>query len=257
MGLVDIELKSVTFNFILFFLCFRSIEVFSHLTCFHRPMKKAHLPEALCPWGLLTTWPHSWLVKALRRFRPVPHLTSSIFRIPCSCISAHVLVLAGINKGHKAQLHQCFLQNVPPHQTFHQVGNLTNSEGHGERSLMHLAIFAILMAPPLQPVATFPAPYPPHCLCQQRGHLAQGSSPGSLCHIVSFPVLAASLAKSRHVRNACTLYSPFSPSPHSDASVPPEHPEREPLLATSWDGALTISPVKALACLWFVFTVTK
>lgn len=123
--------------------------------CFHRPRKKPRAPEAL-PVGLPTRWPCLWSLKAVLRFWPPSHLTASILPIPCSCMCAHVLVSAGIKTVTKLS---SFIVSYKISNHTRQVGNLTDSEGHGERSLMYLETFCHLVASTLfHPVP----PVPPH-----------------------------------------------------------------------------------------------
>lgn len=224
----------------------------SHM--FSQAFEKAGLQEALCQRGLLARRPWLLLLKALPKTltRPSPHFWHLL--ILCSCISAHASVSAGIETGHRAQLLRCFLQNIQPHWTFHEVGDVINSEGRGERSLKSLAASCHLVGTTLStPCPPSLTPHPPSCLCQQCGHPAQGCSPGSLGHTVPFPCLAASLSNSRLARNACTLQVPWihlvfsqylwkSPSTSIIWCLHPlRAPGQEPLLATSGMGTSHLS----------------
>lgn len=201
--------------------------------CFYRPLGKAHAPEALCQWGLLTRWPCLWLFKALPEVLARSHLTCSILLTPCSCTAAHVLVSAGIRPVTKLSP---FSASYKISNYTGQVDSLTDSEGHGDRSLMYLATYGhpvgSTLCPPFLPA------HPPNWLCQQCGHPVLGSSPGSLCHIVPFPFLAASL-QTEDMPGMPVLATPppihttteFSPFPYTlllHASMPWKPPGQEP-----------------------------
>lgn len=161
----------------------------------------------------------------------------------CSCFG----VSAGIKTGHKPQLLCCFLQNIQPCWIFHEVGDMTNSEDCGERSLMYLAVFCHLVHPvptllhPTSsklPVLALWPPYPGH-------------SPGSPYHTVPFSCLAASFSNSRAARTQAPEFSFFSckhylmhPSPESTwAGAPAGHFQD--------GGPPSTSQVKAFACLFY------
>ena len=130
----------------------------SHLTCFHKLLKK------LVCQGLVFPGPAGQTVLLLKDLLKTDlSLTSllassdSLLLHICSCFHS-----SWYWNGPQTQLLCCLLYNIQPHWIFHEEGDAISSEGRGQRSLTYLAAFCPLVSATLSTLCP-PSltPYPP------------------------------------------------------------------------------------------------